>query len=206
VALVVDDATGILLVDLQNDFLAPDGAYGRAGVVSPDLAALPDRLAPVLDAARAASIPVISTQFTLLTVRGREPLIAAHLSAKRPFLGAGDFEAGTRGHALVDSLGPADIVIQKIAYSAFHASPLEHVLAALGLRSLIVAGILTNGGVASTVRAAHVLGYETWVMADGCADLQPDVHDLALRSLSTGTSELVLCADVTAAIESYAVG
>jgi nicotinamidase-related amidase len=206
VGLVVDDATGILLVDLQNDFLAPDGAYGRAGVSSPEMAALPDRLAPVLDAARAASIPVISTQFTLLTVRGREPLISAHLSAKRPFLGAGDFEAGTRGHALVDSLGPADIVIQKIAYSAFYASPLEHVLARLGLHCLIVAGILTNGGVASTVRAAHVLGYETWVAVDGCADLQPDVHDLALRSLAASTSSVVRCGEVIAALESYAGG
>lgn len=202
--LVVDNASGILLVDLQNDFLAPGGAYGRAGITSPEMAALPRRLAPVLAAARAALIPVISTQFTLLTLRGREPLISPHLRARRPFLGAGDFEAGTQGHALVDPLAPADIVIQKIAYSAFHASPLEHVLGALGLRCLIVAGILTNGGVASTVRAAHVLGYETWVVADGCADLQPDVHELALRSLGASTSRLVHCADVTAALQAYA--
>ena len=96
-----------------------------------------------------------------MSVRGREPLVSPHLKEKRPFLGSGDFEPGTRGHALVDALAPADVIINKVAYSAFYASPLEHVLSALAVRRLIVAGILTNGGVSSPVRAAHVLGYQT---------------------------------------------
>ncbi len=202
-SLEIDAHTAILLVDLQNDFLAPDGAYGRGGVSSPELVALPARLAPVLDAARAASVPVISTQFTLLSVRNREPLISSHLREKRPFLRSGDFAVGTHGHALVDALAPADVVINKVAYSAFHASPLEYVLGAFGIRRLIVAGILTNGGVSSTVRAAHVLGYETCVVSDGCADLHPEIHDLALRSLAAGTSTLTDCAEMTAALRGY---
>jgi len=39
--------TALLVCDLQNDFLDPAGAYGRAGQTSPDIAALPARLAPV---------------------------------------------------------------------------------------------------------------------------------------------------------------
>jgi len=39
--------TALLLVDLQNDFLHPDGAYARGGAASADLVALPARLAPV---------------------------------------------------------------------------------------------------------------------------------------------------------------
>ena len=34
----------LLLVDLQNDFLHPEGAYARAGVTAPALADLPGRL------------------------------------------------------------------------------------------------------------------------------------------------------------------
>ncbi|MDW8444583.1 MAG: hypothetical protein RML45_10010 [Acetobacteraceae bacterium] len=39
--------TALLLCDLQNDFLHPEGAYGRAGLGSPEIAALPERLAPL---------------------------------------------------------------------------------------------------------------------------------------------------------------
>ena len=28
--------TAVLIVDLQNDFLHPDGAYGRSGTTNPD--------------------------------------------------------------------------------------------------------------------------------------------------------------------------
>ena len=40
-------STALLLVDLQNDFLHPDGAYGRAGQTAPEIAALPARLRPL---------------------------------------------------------------------------------------------------------------------------------------------------------------
>ena len=39
--------TALLTIDLQNDFLHPEGAYGRAGQSSAKIAALPDRIAPL---------------------------------------------------------------------------------------------------------------------------------------------------------------
>ncbi len=194
------DGTAVLLIDLQNDFLAADGAYGRAGLGAPSLAALPGRLAPVLDAARQGGVPIVSAQFTLTPVRGGLPLISAHLRERRSFLTAGDFQPGSRGHALVDELSPADIVVQKVAYSAFYMSSLEFVLRALGIRSLIVAGILTNGGVASTVRDAHVRGYETFLLSDGCADFDVGAHDIALRSLA-GISRALDCEQAAARLD-----
>ncbi len=195
----IENDTALLLADLQNDFLAPAGAYGRAGVGSPELAALGEQMRPVVEAAREAGVPIISTQFTLVPVRGREPLIMAHLAEKRPFLTVGDFVPGTWGHELIDALAPADVIVPKVAFSAFHASALEYVLGALGIRSLIVSGILTNGGVASTVRDAHVHGYPTWLIADGCADLTPAAHEAALASLA-GVSRLVERNEVLAAL------
>ncbi len=44
--------TALVLVDLQNDFIDPKGAYGRAGQGAAAIAALPDRLAPLADAMR----------------------------------------------------------------------------------------------------------------------------------------------------------
>ncbi len=69
--------TGLLIVDLQNDFLHPDGAYGRAGQTAAEIAALPERLAPLADQMRAAGSWIISTQFTLVPLKGGEPLISA---------------------------------------------------------------------------------------------------------------------------------
>jgi ureidoacrylate peracid hydrolase len=44
--------TGLLIVDLQNDFLHPDGAYARGNQKSADIAALPERVLPVANALR----------------------------------------------------------------------------------------------------------------------------------------------------------
>ncbi|MDQ4061392.1 MAG: cysteine hydrolase, partial [Pseudomonadota bacterium] len=43
------ERTALLIVDLQNDFLHPQGAYGRAGQTAPEISALPDRVKPVAD-------------------------------------------------------------------------------------------------------------------------------------------------------------
>ena len=41
-------STALLLCDLQNDFIHPDGAYGRAGQTAPEIAALPGRIRPLI--------------------------------------------------------------------------------------------------------------------------------------------------------------
>jgi len=48
-----------------------------------------------------------------------------------------------------------------------------------------VCGIVTNGGVASTVRDAHMREYHTIVLADGCAAFKPEVHAAALADMGT---------------------
>ncbi|MGI9605535.1 MAG: cysteine hydrolase family protein [Acidimicrobiales bacterium] len=185
--------TALLLVDLQNDFIHSDGAYARGGATSRAIAELPGRVAPVADAARAASIPVVATLFTLVP-GPNGPMISDHLARLRPFLGAGDFAPGSWGQASLDQLGSIDVTVEKVAYSAFHASRLEFVLDRLGVDSLIVAGIVTNGGVASTVRAAHVLDLHTVVLSDGCAAFSDEAHDASVASLAT-VSGIATCAD-----------
>lgn len=175
--------TALLTVDLQNDFLHPDGAYGRAGQSAPEIAALPARIAPLADAIRRGGGWFVSTQFTLVPAKGGEPIISPHLRQLRPFLGKGDFLPGGWGHALVDELAPADLTVEKIAYSAFYQTRMEWVLRKCGIETLIIGGIVTNGGVASTVRDAHVRDFETIVLGDGCAAFSPEVHDTAIAAL-----------------------
>ena len=177
------ESTALLLCDLQNDFVHPDGAYGRAGLGTPAIVAVPNRLRPLADHLRAAGGWIVQTQFTLVPARGGEPLISPHLLSLRPFLQKGDFCPGAWGHQLVDELQPADLSVEKVAYSAFYMSRLEWVLRRCGITRLLVAGIVTNGGVASTVREAHVRDFDVTVLEDGCAAFTEPVHDTAIAAL-----------------------
>lgn len=192
-------ATALVLVDMQNDFLHSKGAYGRAGQSAPAIAALPGRLCPVVDAARRAGILVISTHFTLVPGRGGEPIISPHLKKLRPFLGKGDFVPGSFGHALVDELQPADVAVDKVAYSAFYMSRLEFVLRKLAIDTLIFSGIVTNGGVASTLRDAHVRDFATVLLSDGCAAFSDSVHETTVAAL-LAISPAMTCTEFIAAL------
>ncbi len=195
--------TALLTIDLQNDFLHPEGAYGRAGQSSENILSLPQRIAPIAKALRAKGGHYISAQFTLVPDASGEPLVSPHLKKLRPFLGKGDFAPGKFGHDLVDELAPADYVVEKVAYSALYQTRLEYILKAAGIDNLIVGGIVTNGGVASTLRDAHLRNIETLMLTDGCAAFRQDVHDATLLSLATVTEQMS-CADTLAWLESAA--
>jgi nicotinamidase-related amidase len=175
--------SALVLGDLQNDFLHPNGAYGRGGLSNPDTAALPAKLTPLVRLARHRGMLIVATLFTLVPGRGGEPMISPDLKTLRPFLRKGDFTPGSWGQRLVDELGPADVGVEKIAYSAFHASRLEWVLHKCGIAQLYFTGIVTNGGVASTVRDAHVREFECAVIEDGCAAFSSQLHQAAIEGL-----------------------
>ncbi len=197
----IDPATtALVLVDLQNDFLHGDGAYGRAGQKSDAIAALPARLLPLVRALRRAGGWIVSTHFTLVPGKGGEPFILDHLKKLRPFLARGDFLPGGWGHALVDELQPADIGIEKVAYSAFYMSRMEFALRRAGIETLIFGGIVTNGGVASTLRDAHVRDFHTMVLSDGCAAFKREAHETAIADLAT-VSTVLTCAEALLWIE-----
>lgn len=186
--------TALLTIDLQNDFIHPDGAYGRASQGSDNIIALPDRIAPLIGALRAHGGLYVSAQFTLVPDTNNEPLISPHLKSLRPFLSTGDFAPGGFGHRLVDTLSPADFTVEKVAYSAFYQTRLEYILRAKEIQYLIVGGIVTNGGVASTLRDAHLRDIPTLMLSDGCAAFDQSVHDATLTSLATVTQRMT-CSD-----------
>lgn len=193
--------TALLVCDLQNDFIHPNGAYARGGQTSAEIAALPGRLRPLLRALRDQGGLVIATQFTLVPGRDGEPLISPHLKQMRPFLRKGDFAPGSWGNATVEALQPVDAAVEKVAYSAFYMSRLEWVVRKLGVTRLLVAGIVTNGGVASTVRDAHVRDFDAVLVEDGCAAFSPQIHAeaiAALRPVAPITTIAVAIKEITA--------
>jgi nicotinamidase-related amidase len=176
-------ATALLICDLQNDFLHPDGAYGRAGLGTPEIAALPGRILPLANRLRALGGWIVATQFTLVPGRAGAPIISPHLQTLRPFLTKNDFLPGAWGHQIVDELQPMDLAVEKIAYSAFYMTRLEWVLRKSGITRLLTCGIVTNGGVASTIRDAHVRDFDCVALQDGCAAFTPETHETAIAAL-----------------------
>lgn len=194
------ETLALVLVDLQNDFIHPEGAYGRAGQKAEAIAALPERLQPLLEAVRRKGGWIVSTHFTLVPGKGGEPFILDHLKQLRPFLGKGDFAPGSWGQQLVDELQPADLSVEKVAYNAFYMSRLEWVLRRAGVEALLFAGIVTNGGVSSTVREAHVRDFRTAVLSDGCGAFSEATHEASIQDLST-ISTIMTCAEAAQVLE-----
>lgn len=195
------EQTALLIVDLQNDFLHPEGAYGRAGQTSEAIAKLPQTVLPVANALRSNGGWVVSTQFTLVPGKQDIPFISDHLKSLRPFLGVGDFKPGGWGHTLVEELQPADLVVEKVAYSAFYMTRMEWVLKKAGIQNLFVCGIVTNGGVASTVRDAHVRDFKIVVLSDGCGAFSSAAHEQAMNDMST-ISKVMSCSEAVAKLTS----
>lgn len=179
------ERSAVLVVDLQNDFLDPEGAYGRGGVDVTTLRPVVAHAVEVVAAARERRVPVVFSQFTLVPGRDGAPLISDHLARLRPFLRAGDFTPGSWGHQTVPELGEPDASVEKVAYSAFAHTRLAWWLDKIGVDHLVVCGIVTNGGVASTVRDAHVRDVGVTLVSDACAAIDPEVHTATLRSLES---------------------
>ncbi|MDC0196711.1 cysteine hydrolase [Gammaproteobacteria bacterium] len=192
--------TALVLIDMQNDFIHAEGAYARGGATSNYIAALPKMLKPVANAVRRVGGWIVSTHFTLVPGKNDKPFIAEHLQKLRPFLAEGDFYPGSFGHSLIDELTPTDLLVEKIAYSAFYMSRMDWMLRQAGIKNLIYGGIVTNGGVASTVRDGHVHGYHNTVLSDGCAAFDMKVHDTSIESLKT-VAEIKTCAEMVELLE-----
>lgn len=85
-------------------------------------------------------------------------------------------------------------VIAKQTNSAFIGTDLEERLRVGGHDTLVVAGVITNNSIEATVRMAGNLGFQAWLVADGCftfartdwngtARSAEDVHAMSLANL-----------------------
>lgn len=177
--------TALVLIDIQNDALHPDGAYGRAGLVSDDVSGLPARLAPLAQHLRKRNGWIVATHMTILEGKRGEPLLTDHMRQLRPFLRPGDFQQGSWGHRMVDELGEADLHIDKFAFSAFYMTALEWMLRQIKVDTVLIAGLTTPISVATTLRDAVLRDFKGIVLSDGVSSFEPKQHRSALAELSS---------------------
>jgi nicotinamidase-related amidase len=156
----------LLVMDFQH------GIVERLG--DPAVLAAADR---AVKAARSHDIPVM---FVRVAFRPGYPEIAASnatFSAAAQHAGEAMHQdnAATQVHAAVEPLENEPVIIKR-RVSAFSGSDLEVLLRGAGADTLVLAGIATSGVVLSTLRQAADLDYGLTVLADACADPDPEVH------------------------------
>jgi nicotinamidase-related amidase len=81
------------------------------------------------------------------------------------------FLPGTRGAEIHESVAPRanETVVEKNFPNSFRATNLEQTLKRLGVKNLVVAGMMTHMCVDATVRQAADLGYKITLLGDACA-------------------------------------
>jgi len=86
---------------------------------------------------------------------------------------------------ILEELGPkpGDIVLDKTTSSVFLSTNLDFVLRNIGITSLVITGVSTNGCVESSTRTAGDLGYKSYLIADATATYTPELHEESLSDM-----------------------
>jgi nicotinamidase-related amidase len=137
----------------------------------PDPAGFVARASEAVRAARSHAVPVIHV---VVGFRAGMPEVSEH---NQSFSGLKEQRLAflTDPRPAITPEG-SDVVVTKRRVSAFTGSDLEVVLRAGEIRHLVLCGIATSGVVLSTVREAADKDYRLTVLADLCADTDPEVH------------------------------
>jgi len=193
--------TAVLVIDMQVDFAAPHGLLGCHGV---DMSAVEPALAAaeqLVSEARAAGVPVIFVGL-FTTLESDSPAWNERIRRRGgdPDTDAALCRVGTLG---ADFYGPqpieGELVIEKTRYSGFLGTDLDARLKALGVDTLVVAGVTTECCVDSTVRDAFNLDYHVFVAADACAAYEADIHAASLKAMALNSAILTETSAVAAA-------
>jgi biuret amidohydrolase len=180
----------LLIIDMQRDFLEPDG-FGE--MLGNDVSQLRRTIAPnqvLLAAWRAAGLTVIHTR------EGHRPDLSDLPPAKK-IRGHGAktigdvgpmgriLIRGEAGHDIIPELYPLPMepVIDKPGKGAFFATDLHAILQNRGITQLVVTGVTTEVCVNTTVREANDRGYECLVPADCVGSYFPEFQEMGLRMI-----------------------
>lgn len=159
----------LLLVDVINEFFAPDGA----------------NYCPSYE-------QVLAAIQRLVTAARRRGVVVIH--ARESHRPGPDFEWNKLPrHCMIGSwetLPPPgldvredDPVVFKRRYSAFFATDLDLLLRERSVRTLVVAGVKTNVCVRATVQDAFALGYRVVLPREATGSNRPHLHAAALEDV-----------------------
>jgi nicotinamidase-related amidase len=173
----------------------------QAGIVSSLPEAFVTRMSRIIDEARRAGMQVGYVRVALTEAEHAE---VPETNKSFSSLGAGwitsDDAPGTAIHSSV-APRPGDMVVRKTRVGAFSTTDLDKQLRALGIDTVLLAGVSTSGVVLSTVRDAADRDYRIYVIEDACADRDPEVHDVLMRKVFPRQAWVVQSAELSQLLE-----
>ena len=186
--LVAPAHTALVLVDMQRDFIEPDGVFGRMGIDLTMYEQSRPLLQRLLTAARSSGVLVIHIQNTALPNRLSDAPsqirfnLRMHAGARTAADPLRYTLPGTVGHEFVDDLAPEgdELVVRKYRSSAFWGTNLDLLLRSNGVETVVVSGCTTEGCVESTARDAMFNNYYVVVAEDCVASDDRAQHEASM--------------------------
>jgi biuret amidohydrolase len=175
--------TALLLVDLQRVWLEPglDPHHPDRAADHPFYRETRERTIPnnarLLQAARGAGVEIIHTIIRSLTRDGRDRSLDHKLT---PIHVAPDAPEALPPASLAP--GSDEILLPKTSSGVFNSTNIDYLLKNLGIRQLIVAGIMTDQCVDMAVRDAADRGYLVTCVSDACWAATRERHETALTA------------------------
>jgi nicotinamidase-related amidase len=187
------DRSALIIVDMQNDFLHPDGNFAYMAREHPEA----NFDLPFLR----GTIPQVSRLADTFRTAGRPVVHLAHVlkpdysDAAFPYwrIGVGPSSGnrthcveGTWGAQIVDELRPRDIehLVIKKGFGGFAPStPLDTILRNMGVNTCVVTGVTTCVCISTTVRGGVEHNYRMILVSDAVAEVSREAHDTELRTM-----------------------
>ncbi len=177
----------VLIMDYQNDIANMLPEEQRIPLLK--------RAASILNKARESGLPVI---YVVIHFRDGYPEISPYnKSFSSGIKGSGRMLEGTHGAEIHEEVAPeaGDVIVAKRRVGAFSTTDLAVILRAKDIRHLVLLGIATSGVVLSTVRWAADMDYRLTIIADACADRDPEVHRMLTEKVFPRQADVIKTPD-----------
>lgn len=182
----IDPRPALVVIDLQRGFMARPTVHPIAEIVR--------RAACLADAFRDKGLPVV-----LVNVTGMAP---GRTDADRLDQDEDDDEPADWADLVAELRPhPADVLITKQRWGAFHDTALDQRLRELDVTQVVLAGVRTSVGVESTARAAYEHGYHVVLATDAMTDGDADAHHNSVERIFPNLGEVTTTDDVLDLLE-----
>lgn len=174
--------TALLVIDMQNDFCHPDGAFGKMGVEKlRPVIEMTARLKNLLKKMRATGVTVIHVK----TEHSKYTNAPTWIERFKRHSVSLPCQSGTWGAEIIDDLKPFanERVVVKHRYSAFIDTDLDLILRSMGIENILMTGTLTHVCVESTARDGFMLNYRTITISDCVSEGSEEAHMASLKTL-----------------------
>ena len=170
------DTYGLVIVDMQNDFVLPGSPLCIAGAYE----TIP-RIQEALEAFRKAQWPVFH-----IVREHRADGSDVEITRVQGFLNEAKYAIpGTKGCEIVEPLQPreGEFRIAKQRFSAFMHTELDFILRRLGITHIVVCGTQYPVCIRTTVFDAIAYGYQVTVLTDATSAKTPEVAEANIEDM-----------------------